>query len=317
MKHNKIVLIILIVLVSLGLNLYGSENAGTTGFNFLRVTYSARAAGLANTFTGIADDADAVFYNPAGFPQIAGKSFSTSYINYFEGFQGGAAAYVFPHGENMFYGAFVQYLGNQDIPKTLVDEQGNYLGTSGTFGANNIVFGFSGSRFIHEMLNIGASVKFIYEGIDEYSASAVAFDAGLLHHTTNENLKVGVTLKNIGKQLTYHTSTKYEEDLPTTFTIGFHYFPQEKFNAALDINKPLDHKFSVRLGVEYRIHEYLALRSGYNSRSQDWKAGGDYEALSGLSFGTGFFWRDYILDYAISSYGDLGFVNQISLKYHF
>jgi hypothetical protein len=63
----------------------------------------------------------------------------------------------------------------------------------------------------------------------------------------------------------------------------------------------------------------LALRVGYKTNASDWKAGGDYDAFSGMSFGTGFNLDKYNLkiDYAIVSYGDLGFVNQVTMNYLF
>jgi len=39
------------------------------------------------------------------------------------------------------------------------------------------------------------------------------------------------------------------------------------------------------------------------------------EALAGLSMGFGVHWRNYVIDYAASSYGDLGMVHQFSLRY--
>ena len=61
----------------------------------------------------------------------------------------------------------------------------------------------------------------------------------------------------------------------------------------------------------------LALRGGYKSNAKDWRAGGDNETFAGISFGFGIFWQKYTVDYAIISYGDLGYVNQVSLKYSF
>jgi len=226
-----------------------SEDVGTSGFAFLRITYSAQAAAKANAYTGQADDIETVFFNSAGLPNIKNKTVYTSYISYFEGFQGGAVAYAMPYNETVSLAIHAQYLGNNSIEKTEIDEQGNFIPTSGLFGANNIVFGISGGKYIHEMLNIGLGLKVIRDNLDEHSATAIVGVVALLHQTTNEHLKVGVTLKNFGKQLTYYTSSKYEEKLPTLAVVGFSYSPREEFIANLDIEKPFNDSFKARAGV--------------------------------------------------------------------
>ncbi len=317
MRTNKIIICAVVLILGTTILNAANDNSGTTGFNFLRVTYSARVGGMANAFTGQADGIEALVYNPAGLPQLTGLSLATSYINYFEGFQGGSLLFANSTGDGISYGISAQYLGNQSITKTLVDEHGEYLGTAGTFGANDLLVAFSGGYYIHEHLNIGASVKYIYESIDEYSASAAAFDLALLHQTMNEDFKIGATLKNIGTQLTYYTAANYKETLPTQLIVGFNYTWQDRLNANLDIVRPFDHDFSGRLGLEYRAHQILTLRAGFDTRSDDWRMGGDYDVISGLSAGAGFYLKQYELNYGISSYGDLGIVNQISLKYIF
>lgn len=317
MKNRKLIAGLGIFILSLSILCAAHEDAGTTGFNFLRVNFTPRAAGMANAFTGQADDYQAVFFNPAGLPQLTSRTVTTSYINYFEGFQGGSVVYASPAGENFAFGTFIKYLGSQSITRTIVDEQGEYLGTAGTFGANDIVVGFAGGYYIHEYLNIGGSIRFIHESIDEYSASAAVIDVSLLHQTTNENLQVGVALRNFGTQLTYYTENEYEEDIPLQITVGFHYRIHEKWNGNLDIYKPFENDFSGMIGLEYQAHEVLTLRSGFNSRADDWRMGGDYDFFSGLSAGFGVVHRQYELNYGISSFGDLGIVNQVSLKYSF
>ncbi len=306
---------VIMILVISPLN--ANENKGTTGFDFLRVTYSARAAAMADAYTGLSDDANAVFYNPAGLVQMNNRTISSTYINYFEGFHGGSLVFAFPFGEDTYLAFFSQYLGTGNITRTEVDAYGDYLPSAGTFGANSIVFGVSGSRFIHEMLNIGITGKVIREQLDDHSAAAVAADIALLHQTTNDKLIVGAVLRNFGTQLTYHTADKYEENMPTGFSIGFRYFPHEQLTGVLDINKPFDNEFAVNAGVEYSVHPLLDLRVGYKARANDWRAGGDYDFLSGLSLGFGIERNNYNVDYAVSSYGDLGLVNQISLQYSF
>ena len=290
--------------------------AGTSGFAFLKINYSARATAMGNAYTALADNADAVFFNPAGLQAMNKPQATVSYLNYFEGIQAGSFSYFRAYNKNLKYAAFMQYMSGSET-RTLSDPNGEYLGEDGTFGFSNTVMGLGGSYYINPLITVGANVKFLIDILDQNSASALAVDLAILHQTTNDNLKLGVALKNFGTQISSYTESDYEEDLPNTISVGFSYNPNEKFYANLDVNKPLAGDYAAHVGLEYQIHELLALRSGYKSKAEDWKAGGDLEIFSGISLGLGFAWKQYLFDYAIASYGDLGFINNFTLTYHF
>lgn len=315
MKKNLMLIMIILLPVLL---IAENENAGTSGFTFLKVNYSARAAAMGNAYTGLSNDADAVFFNPAGLVQISSPQASLTYMSYLIEINCGSAVYAYPVNDKTSLAVFAKGLSATE-ERTVADEMGQYDGIDGTFGMSDFVFGVSAARYLLDMLDVGINVKFIQESLDETSASAVVFDAGIMHQTTNKNLKLGIAIRNIGKQLTYYTDNEYEEVLPTTLTVGFNYHPKDKFYVTADIYKPFDNDIFGRFGLEYQVHPILALRAGYKTNASDWATGGDYELFSGISFGTGFDLSKYNLkiDYAIVSYGDLGFVNQISVKYLF
>ena len=293
------------------------DNAGTTGLTFFKVNYSARAAAMGNAYAGLADDASAVFFNPAGLVQLSRLEAAVTYMSYLEGIDCGAMVFAYPFDEKTTFAVFSKVLSATE-DKTLVDEYGQYGGTVGSFGFSNLIFGVSAARYIFDMLDIGINLKYLRESIDERTATAAAVDFGIMHQTTNENLKVGIALRNIGRQLSYYTSEEYEENLPVTATLGFNFHPFDNLYLTLDIYKPLNCDYTGRIGVEYRLPAVLLLRAGYKSNAKDWK-GGNEDDLAGMSFGLGFDLSKYKvrLDYAVVSYGDLGLVNQITLNYLF
>ncbi|MDP8267401.1 MAG: PorV/PorQ family protein [Candidatus Tenebribacter davisii] len=313
-KYVYIILIIIFPLLSVAQN----ENVGTSGFSFLKVNYSARAAAMGNAYTGLSNDADAVFFNPAGLVQVKSPQASLTYMSYLIGINCGSATFVYPSNDKTTFAVFTKGLSATE-DRTIADEMGQFDGIDGTFGISDFIFGLSAARYLFDMLDIGVNAKFIQETLDDNSASAVIFDAGLMHQSTNKYLKIGVAIKNIGKQLTYYTDNEYEENIPTTLTVGFSYHPREQLYATADIYKPLDNDIFGRFGVEYQVHSLLALRAGYKTNASDWATGGNNDIYSGISFGAGFDLSKYnlMMDYAIVSYGDLGFVNQISVKYFF
>ncbi len=315
---KKILILIITIILFSTLLAAENENTGTSGFTFLKVNYSARAAAMGNAYTGLSNDANAVFFNPAGLMQIKSPQASLTYMSYLDGINCGSAAYVYPVNEKTSLAVFAKGLTATE-DRTIADETGQWVGIDGTFGMSDFIFGISAAKYVLNMLDVGFNLKFIQETLDDNSASAVVFDAALLHQTTNKNLKVGIALRNIGKQLSYYTDNEYEEEMPTTITVGLSFHPDYKLYTTVDIYKPLDNDIFGRIGVEYQLHPVLALRAGYKTNASDWATGGDYDIFSGISFGTGFDLNKFNLkiDYAIVSYGDLGFVNQISVKYLF
>ncbi|HEQ99294.1 MAG TPA: hypothetical protein ENO22_08140, partial [candidate division Zixibacteria bacterium] len=59
--------------------LYGQAKVATAGAQFLEIGVSARAVAMGESFISIADDASAVYYNPAGMTQIYEKEFMFSH----------------------------------------------------------------------------------------------------------------------------------------------------------------------------------------------------------------------------------------------
>ncbi|MDY6914853.1 MAG: PorV/PorQ family protein [Candidatus Cloacimonadota bacterium] len=313
MKKNIILLVFITFFIHLGAI---NENAGTSGFSFFKISYSARAAALSHAYTALSDQLDAVFFNPAGLTQLKQKQVSATYMSYFDGINCGSAVYAQPLKNDYYMAAFTQFLTASE-DRTLVDENGNYAGTDGSFGVSEFLVGASLGKHFSDLVNVGVNLKILQESIDSNSATAVAVDFSILHQTTNQNLKVGLTIKNIGKQLSYYSDEKYEENLPQVLQAGFSYHPDPKVYINFDLYKPLEYDFSALVGVEYHLHHMFCMRAGYKSNSSDWKMEGDYDSFAGISMGFGLNWQNYNLDYAINSYGDLGFVNQITLRYNF
>lgn len=311
----KFKILIILLIGALSLNAI-NENAGTSGFNFLKMNFSARASAMGNAYTGLSNDANAVFYNPAGLVQIKSPQASATYMNYIENINCGAMVCAFPRDEYATYAIFLKGLTTNET-RELADENGDYAGPDGTFGMSNFVVGLSFGRYINDILDIGINVKYIQESLDDKSASALAFDFAIMHQTTQKHLKLGIAFRNVGKQISYHTSEHYEENLPRVFAVGFNYNPIEELTITFDINKPLDNDFTGNLGIEYFVHPMLALRGGYKSNAEDWRTGGDAEIFSGASCGLGFNLRNINFDYAVVSFGDLGILHHLTLNYLF
>ena len=295
-------------------------DAGTTAFNFLKVPIGPRGSAMSNAFHGLSNDELAPFWNPAGLPQVKNKKLGITYLNYFAGYNGGAASFLMPISDKATIAIFSQFIGVGNIPKTGIENQ--QLIDLGTFGSYDILLGLSYGKIISDIINLGVNIKFISESIDKYSSQAVAADFCILHQTTNPRLKLGIVAKNFGQQLSKFDSEK--EKLPLSFAAGFAYSLNNGF-LTLDINKPMENDFYGTLGFETTVlstiggffGNNLKIRCGYRTNANDWHVGSNIDFLSGISAGFGFCWKKYNFDYAISSFGELGFIHQLSMGYNY
>ena len=70
------------------------EDAGTRAAAFLNMESGGRAAALAGAYTGLADDADGIFWNPSALSMIENKELTATYHMSFGGVNHSSAAYA-------------------------------------------------------------------------------------------------------------------------------------------------------------------------------------------------------------------------------
>ncbi len=238
-------------------------------------------------------------------------------MDHFVGSGGGSIQYLVPKNIYESYGFFLNYWNSGSIDRTEVSSNFDLVETGDSFGAQNVIGGISYARFISPAVDIGGTVKFIWDKIDDSSASAVLLDLGLMHHTVNERIKVGLSGRNLGAQLSYYSDVDYKEKVPTVFQAGLGVDLLESTLVNIDLVKASGEDFVAKLGMEHRIHPALVLRGGFRSHAADYYSGGSLAFTSGLSFGLGWDWKNWAVDYSVSSYGDLGLANQLGIRYNF
>src|SRR6185312_10499950 len=62
---------ILIALFLMSPFVSAASNVGTSGAAFLEIAPGARPVGMGQAYTGVADDIDAIYWNPAGLARMA------------------------------------------------------------------------------------------------------------------------------------------------------------------------------------------------------------------------------------------------------
>jgi len=292
-----------------------NADAGTSSFPFLKINVGARAVAMGGAFTGLANDATALYYNPAGLTTFERDNFIAGYHNYFEDLQSGVVGY-FRKASFGTLGAHVTYLNYGEFVET--DGAGNVLGE---FSGGDLMFGVSYAREYNSMFSFGATAKFIYEKLEDYSASGVAIDLGARFETEEldsrgfdrkNKFTAGIMIQNLGTTVSDLGDESYSlplmlrgggsaqlEGLPLVFT-G-------------DVILPTDNDIHFAAGAEYFELKPLYLRAGWNSFGSNYKAEDSNDGWAGMSFGAGFDYRGYHISYAVLLSGDLGEGHRITL----
>lgn len=259
---------------------------GTSGFVFLRLGNGARASGMGEAFTAVADDATSVYWNPAGLAAVDDVELNLSHTEWlidirFEQISvvnemfGGAVGLAFT---GLFYGDLDRY---GDYPSLTPD---------GTFAPYDFALSAGYGKDILPNLAAGAAVKLIYEKIDFESATSWAVDLGLSHKSMIEGLTLAATLLNLGPQAKFVEEKFYP---PFQARIGAAYLYTADWLhgdliAATDVVFPNDGDMKLHVGAEYNYERYLSVRAGYK---------GNYY-VQGLTMGLGLRYKNLRFDYA-------------------
>lgn len=293
-------LILILIILMFGLTCAYGASGGSAVFDFLKLDTNARSAAIGGTFVGISDDVNTLAYNPAGLGNIDINQITFMHNQWFEGVRQQYIGFVHRKG----FGVGINYVDYGKIQRTTIKEpKGTGLGKFSSYDMALLV-GY-GKR-IRDTLSLGLNLKYIAEKIYEYNAWAMALDGGLLYRIPSTEIDVGLSLQNIGTNVEFRNK---REELPQNVKLGLCYrFNNEKGLIAIDFNKQLNGIYSFNLGSEYSIIKCLTLRAGLNGRNK---------ADSGLVAGLGITCSEFILDYAVSPYGELGLTHRISISKKF
>ena len=298
--------------------LYTQDNPS---YDFLNVIPSARASALAGAFETYTNDPNIIFYNPAGLSTIDKKEVSAGFGKYLLDINFGDAAFAYKYKDLGWFGVAVKYFnyGSFDY----IDDNGNSLGT---FHANDMMFNVGYSNLIYGKVNYGVNLKFIYSQIADYKSTALAADIGLMYVIPSEDMSIGFTINNYGKQLTSYISSK--ERLPLDIRIGIskklEHLPLRLSVSLSNLGKGNMHFLDVgrlksfAIGGEFELSDYVSARIGYNNQQrQDMQLGTTF-GLAGFSGGIGIkFLGKYKFDYSLNSFGKVGSMHRFDVGYIF
>ncbi|HAM38163.1 MAG TPA: hypothetical protein DCP53_01990 [Elusimicrobia bacterium] len=287
-----------------------AKGVGSTGAQFLKIGMGARPLAMAGAFGAVADDINAINYNPASLTRIEKKEVSATYLKYFEDVNAGFIGYAGILAEKHYIGAGLTYLQVTDIEKRDLNET-----KLGDFGATDMALSLCYARkdiadSLLKDLSVGGNLKIINQKIDTDTAFTVALDISA-YYPADEKLSLVMNIQNISYGIKFDEET---DPLPLNIKVGAAYKLIKDLTVACDLDEYIvDNKLYASIGAEYTVKEVLALRSGYRFGYDTDSLGG----LAGLGAGAGFKFWGLTVDYAFVPFGDLGDTHRVSFAAKF
>lgn len=294
---------------------------GTYGAEFLNLGVGARALSMGGAAAAAADDATAVYWNPAALSRVERRSATMMHSSYINGSFYDYAAYV-ENLEPRFHRRFAlgfgaQYLGYPAITQT--DNLGTPLGDFNAYDLAlnwTAAYEFQGLDAVPELngFSFGATAKLINSRILA-SASAGAIDLGLLSRPYDDGrLRFGVRVANLGGDTLQYDNNG--ERLPLSGTLGAAWQISPRCLLAADAVLANYDQPYFAAGTEYWFANdgkwRFAGRLGFNSRTL-----GSVDGVTAGAMGFGLAGGGWSLDYAITPFGNLGQAHRISATHNF
>ncbi|MCF7905242.1 MAG: PorV/PorQ family protein [Candidatus Marinimicrobia bacterium] len=335
MKKSLIIILIAGLTLPTGM---AEKKLGQTGAQFLSVATDAWGAGMAEAVTILEMNSASLLFNPAGMARMASRiDFTASQNQWIADITHNlfTAAINPAAGKYGVFGVSLMMVDYGDIQGTTVwDNEKGYLDTE-ILRPGAVAMGLGYAKTLSDKFSVGGQVKYV--GLDygrsiypdenglpdtvkNHNASSYAFDFGTIFKTGWHSLAFGMSFRNFSNPVTFE-----EEDfqLPLTFSlgIGMDMFDLirdrvggQQLLCTLDALHYRSHPEQVKLGLEYRPINMLALRTGFYS-SEDENT--DSFDQNDMSFGVGVNVIGLAFDYAYTPKGVWSEVHRVSARFSF
>lgn len=344
--NKNITIFNLLIAVTLLLTpvLLNAQTGGDGVYRFLNMPVSARAAAMGGNFLAIKDgDITQALFNPSLISEEMDNNLALSFVDYFSDINYGYATYAKKFDKIGTYTASMQYLNYGEF--VYADETGQ---TFGTFTANDLALNVGWGRALDSLFSIGANIKLIYSGLEDYQSYGLAVDVAGTYHNPEKRLTVSLIARNIGTQLKPYRSGNYER-LPFEINLGvsqklkhlpFRYSilltNLQKWDLTYDdpndpsrqrdpitgefIEKDAFSEFAdkalrhVVLGGEFIPSKYFSIRFGYNYQRRQEMSVSNKVGTVGFSWGLAFMVSKFQFEYSRATYHLNGSPNYITIR---
>ena len=252
----------------------------------------SRPLSMGGAFTAVADDANAITWNPAGLPGLRRTEFTSTYADlYAMGITQSYLGFVRPFSDRIAIGLDWSSVGFDD--KELAYSE-NKLNFAAGFQPHKIFsFGFTLKYLMRDMLLDDASYG---------KGTGLGYDAGLLIQP-RKNLKLGLGLYDLnGTSVSYKDKTS-ETILGQAFKLGISYMPINGLTVAADFGDRM------QIGAEYILGSRISFRGGIQ---QGLKSNKEKEILV-PSAGISLKFKSIVMEYGFESHPYLNPTHRFSI----
>ncbi len=326
--HKSVVVVVLtITLLFSGAQSFAEphDGAGTVGAAFLKHEPGSRPVGMGGAFTGLANDINTIFWNPAGLTSVHTRELTAMQHFWIADISNQSIGYA-QRNNRIVWGASLVGSFPEIERRVAATQEPDSTVTIGGFAT-----GLSLAYPLSNNASVGGTAKFISQQLDIQNVYGVAADLGIILQMLEDHLGIGITIQNAG--LFFESSDRDDnlpdDSLPLALRAGFAYRtwkqveeeaenampPPELWTLVADVNLPLIDAYpSFHVGVERWFYDTVAARIGYRLSQND-------NPSDGLSIGFGVRKRgldslaniDFQFDYAFVPDADLGHSHRISV----
>ncbi|MCP4544876.1 MAG: UPF0164 family protein [bacterium] len=315
--HTLLAMFVILILCTTAATAF---EPGTSGLLFLRLGVGERAAGMGEAYTAMADDATALYWNPAGLAALENTQLHLMHNEWMLSLRHEFIGIAHPTS----LGTFAVGVTALNMDEMELREDTPSATPIGHFSAFDLAVHAGYGREIKSGVQAGAAMKMIYSRLYEENAKGLLFDLGIRYRGEIPGLTVAAAILNLGGKFSY---VNEQFDAPRTIKLGGAYNlpfqPAEgelylaydlllvsdsdsETDDALGESKAMNARHHI--GAEYDFRGRAALRVGY-------KLGYDSQDLS---VGAGIRWQNYRLDYAFLNVdNDLGNAHRFGMTLDF
>jgi len=247
--------------------------------NYSQILPGAKEIGIANSDVALSNDVFALFNNPSGLAQLGERSLGIYYSPSPFGLKELANGY-FAYSEPFDFGSLS--LGGMTYGFDLYRESRLVLGLS---------YKYSDKYFL------GLSVNYQTVSIQNYgNSNTLFFSVGALAYLS-KNIRWGFSLQNLNRA----SYTNTEDQIPVVIRTGFSYDLQSNISINLALEKDIKYNPNLHFGIDYKIIEYLSIRSGFSNEPSRYSGGIEIH------------YSYFNIGYSVFTHQDLGLTHQFGV----
>ncbi len=239
--------------------------SGLGGFQFLKIGQGARPVAMGEAYMAVADDINAIFWNPAGLTDVRGTAWTATYTKWLvdSNIFSGAVVWNTGTARGGVLGLGVVAFQPEDFEETTIFQPN---GTGQSVSAGDLGIGVVYALRLTDKFSFGARMSWVHQSLYTWSVNQFTLDVGTRFYTGFRSLRLAMALKNFGPDkrilqatfvmpLTYHVAAAAElfgeKGDPGYLTVA---------GETLYVS---DYDLRAHLGAELWLRNIFALRAGY------------------------------------------------------